>query len=110
MPPAPAALDSAFAALADPVRREILTRLKAGEASAGELAAPFAISQPAVSRHLRVLREAGLVVQRRQGAHRLFRLAPRPLAEIDAFLDGFRAALAASYDRLDALTRPEDGP
>lgn len=108
--PSKPALDTAFAALADPVRREILHRLKAGEASAGDLAAPFAISQPAVSRHLRVLREAGLVSQRRQGAHRLFRLAPRPLAEIDAWLDGFRTALAASYDRLDALTRPEETP
>lgn len=103
----PAPLDASFTALADPVRRAILTRLKAGEASAGDLAAPFSISQPAVSRHLRVLREAGLVTQRSLGARRLFRLAPHRLAEIDAWLDGFRDALSASYDRLDALTRKD---
>lgn len=104
-----ASLDDLFAALSDPTRRAILARLREGEASAGTLAAPFALTQPAVSRHLATLRRAGLVAERRAGTRRIFRLAPHRLAEIDAWLDDFRMAMEANYARLDALlaTPPE---
>ncbi|MWD27693.1 metalloregulator ArsR/SmtB family transcription factor [Aquicoccus sp. SCR17] len=79
-------LDTAFQALSDPTRRAILLRLRAGEASAGELAAPFDISQPAISRHLKTLRAAGLITQRRDGTKRLFSLAPGRLRHVNRFL------------------------
>lgn len=102
------ALDQVFTALADPTRRAILDRLRQGEASAGDLARPFAMSQPAVSRHLATLSGAGLVTQRRDGTRRIFRLVPHRLTEIDAWLDGFRAAMEENYARLDSLlTEPE---
>jgi DNA-binding transcriptional ArsR family regulator len=101
-----ASLDDLFSALSDPTRRAILARLREGEASAGTLAAPFALTQPAVSRHLATLRRAGLVTERRAGTRRIFRLAPHRLAEIDAWLDGFRATMEANYTRLDALLAP----
>lgn len=96
-------LDSLFTALADPTRRAILQRLKSGEASAGELSRPFAMSQPAVSRHLAQLQKAGLVSHRRAGTRRIFRLEAHRLAELDAWLDDFRAAMETNYARLDAL-------
>lgn len=97
-------LDAAFAALADPTRRAILARLaREGEVGAVELAAPFAMSQPAVSRHLKVLEDAGLIVRRIDGTRRPCRLAPSAVAPVEAWLDMFRRAMTANYDRLDAL-------
>jgi DNA-binding transcriptional ArsR family regulator len=96
-------LDRTFAALADPIRRSILTRLALGEATVNELAEPFAISQPAVSRHIRVLSEAGLIVQRVDGTKRPCRIAPGALSELDQYLQMLRGALASNYRRLDQL-------
>ena len=97
------ALDHAFAALADPTRRKILARLAQGEATVNELAEPFAISQPAISRHIRVLSEAGLIVQRVAGTKRPCSLAPGALSELDAYLEMLRGALTRNYRRLDQL-------
>jgi len=94
-------LDTTFAALSDPTRRAILTRLAGGEATVMELAAPFAMSQPAVSRHLRVLEEAGLITRRVDGARRPCRLRPGAINAIDAWLGMMREAFEANYDRLD---------
>jgi DNA-binding transcriptional ArsR family regulator len=96
-------LDRAFAALADPTRRSILARLALGEATVNDLAEPFPISQPAISRHIRVLLDAGLVVQRVDGTRRPCRLAPGALSELDEYLEMLRGALAANYRRLDQL-------
>lgn len=96
-------LDAAFAALADPTRRAILLRLTEGEATAGELAEPFDISQPAVSRHLKVLEGAGLIVRRVEGTRRPCQLAAGALDELDTFLERLREALEANYARLDRL-------
>lgn len=96
-------------ALADPVRRAIVERLADGEVGAGEIAADFPVSRPAISRHLRVLREAGLVTSRVAGQHRIYALDRRPLAELDAWLERFRplsppaARAAGPASRLDAL-------
>ena len=89
-----------FTAIADPVRRRIVERLAAGEKTAGELGEGFAMSQPAVSKHLRVLREAGLVVARAQAQRRLYRLNPAPLAEVDAWLARCRDFWKESLDSL----------
>jgi DNA-binding transcriptional ArsR family regulator len=97
------ALDQSLAALADPTRRAILERLSAGEASVGELAAPFALTQPAISHHLRVLERAGLVTRGRDGTRRPVRLAPAGLRPLDAWLARFRDALETNYRRLDEL-------
>jgi DNA-binding transcriptional ArsR family regulator len=96
-------LDSTFSALADPTRRAILARLATGEATVMELAAPFAMTQPAISRHLKVLEGAGLIVRRAEGTKRPCRLAPAGITEIDRWLAMLRDALAANYDRLDAV-------
>jgi DNA-binding transcriptional ArsR family regulator len=96
-------LDATFAALADPTRRAILARLARGEASVGELAEPFAMSQPAISKHLRVLERAGLVVPGRDAQRRPRRLEPRPLAEASAYLEKYRETWEAAYKSLDAL-------
>ena len=96
-------LDQTFAALADPTRRSILARLALGEATVNELAEPFAISQPAISRHIRVLSEAGLIVQRVDGTKRPCRLAPGALSELDQYLQMLRGSLARNYRRLDQL-------
>jgi DNA-binding transcriptional ArsR family regulator len=80
----------ALAALADPVRRELVSLLARGELAAGELADRFPVSRPAVSRHLRVLREAGLVTARADGKRRLYALDPRPLRELDDWLEPYR--------------------
>ncbi|CAD5255566.1 ArsR family transcriptional regulator [Bosea sp. 62] len=96
-------LDAAFSALADPTRRAILARLALGETTVMELAEPFAMSQPAVSRHLKVLEEAGLIARRIEGTKRPCRLAPGALEEIDKWLAMLRRALEANYDRLDQL-------
>jgi DNA-binding transcriptional ArsR family regulator len=94
-------LDTAFSALGDPTRRAILARLALGEATVMELAEPFAMSQPSVSRHLKVLEAAGLIARRLEGTKRPCRLAPAAIAEIDQWLAMLRKALAANYDRLD---------
>jgi DNA-binding transcriptional ArsR family regulator len=96
-------LDTIFAALADPTRRAILARLALGEATVMELARPFEMTQPAVSRHLKVLEQAGLIVRRAEGTKRPCRLAREGIAEIDAWLAMLRNALAANYGRLDAV-------
>ncbi|MGC5017704.1 ArsR/SmtB family transcription factor [Micromonospora sp. DT47] len=96
-------LDATFAALADPTRRAILARLAAGEATVTELAAPFHMSQPAVSKHLRVLERAGLVTRSRDAQRRPCRLDARPLREAVEWLANYRDYWAESYQRLDAL-------
>lgn len=100
---AAARLDATFAALADPTRRAILLRLVAGEATVNELAEPFAISQPAISRHLKVLEGAGLIVRRVDGVRRPCALAPKALDELDAYLAQLRDAMETNYSRLDQL-------
>lgn len=96
-------LDASFSAMADPTRRAILARLALGETTVMELAKPFAMTQPAVSRHLKVLEGAGLIMRRIDGARRPCRLAPSAIVEIDLWLDGLRQALAKNYDRLDEV-------
>jgi len=96
-------LDATLGALADPTRRAILARLAESEATVSELARPFAISQPAISRHIRVLTDAGLIVQRVDGTRRPCRLAPEALSELDQYLALLRRALETNYQRLDRL-------
>ncbi|WP_433045243.1 ArsR/SmtB family transcription factor [Dactylosporangium sp. CS-033363] len=99
-----------FAALADPTRRAILARLSAGEASVKELSAPFAMSGPAVSKHLRVLEQAGLISRGRDAQWRPCRLEAGPLKEVAAFAEEYRRFWDASYARLDAyLQLVQDG-
>jgi DNA-binding transcriptional ArsR family regulator len=105
-------LNSAFAALADPTRRAILTRLASGEATVMELAKPFDMTQPAISQHLKVLEEAGLIVRRVDGAKRPRRLARAGIDAMDQWLAMLRRALEKNYERLDAVlatmeTKPE---
>jgi DNA-binding transcriptional ArsR family regulator len=97
------ALDSTFAALSDPTRRAILARLALGEASVTELAEPFAMSQPAISKHLKVLERAGLVSRGREAQRRPVRLEAQPLAEATGWLERYREIWEANYKRLDAL-------
>lgn len=101
MPSGPANLDAAFAALADPTRRAILARLAQGEASVTELGKPFAISQPAVSRHLRVLEQAGLIETRIDGSARPRRLNPAAIEALWTWLGHYRMVWEARYVRLD---------
>lgn len=96
----PASLDSTFAALADPTRRAILARLAAGEQTVGELARPFAMSLPAVSRHLKVLERASLVVKTREGQTRRCRLNPATLGEAAEWLAFYQRFWGESFDRL----------
>ncbi len=96
-------LDAAFAALADPTRRGILAQLATGERTVSELVQPFELSQPAISRHLKVLEGAGLIVRSVDGNRRPSRLAPEALREIDGWLSMLRAALETNYVRLDDL-------
>jgi len=104
-------LDSAFLALADPTRRAILTRLAKGEATVTELAKPFAMSQPAISQHLKVLEDAGLVAQRTDGTRRPRRLATAGIDAMDRWLELLRTALERNYDRLDqVLANMESAP
>jgi DNA-binding transcriptional ArsR family regulator len=91
-----------FTAIADPVRRRIVERLADGEKTAGELGEGFAISQPAMSRHLRVLREAGLVAARADAQRRLYRLTPAPLAQVDDWLTSCRKLWEERFDALKA--------
>jgi len=101
--PSLASLDATLGALGDPTRRAILARLALGEATVSELAEPLPVSQPAVSRHIRVLAEAGLIIQRVDGVRRPCRLAPGGLAELDAYLQKLRTALERNYERLDRV-------
>jgi DNA-binding transcriptional ArsR family regulator len=94
-------LDAAFSALADPTRRAILARLALGEATVMELVEPFEMTQPAISRHLKVLEGAGLILRRVEGTKRPCRLAPAAVNEIDQWLAMLREALSANYNRLD---------
>jgi len=100
---APDHLDATFAALADPTRRAILARLASGEASVMELAEPFAMTQPAVSKHLKVLERAGLISRGRDRQRRPARLEARPLAEATAWLELYRQFWEDTYQRLDTL-------
>jgi DNA-binding transcriptional ArsR family regulator len=97
------ALDATFAALADPTRRAILARLAAGEASVLELAKPFAMSQPAISKHLKVLERAGLVSRGRDAQRRPCRLDAQPLAEATRWLEKYRQFWEGSFQRLDVV-------
>lgn len=96
-------LSTTFAALADPTRRAILARLMAGEATVNELAQPFEISLPGISKHLKVLEHAGLVERSREAQWRPCRLDAKPLAEATQWLEGYRRFWEGSFQRLDAL-------
>jgi|SRR5579872_2798207 len=96
-------LSTTFAALADPTRRAILARLASGEASVTQLAEPFAMSMPAISKHLKVLERAGLIARGREAQWRPRRLEARPLAEATEWLERYRRFWEESFDRLDAL-------
>ena len=96
-------LDATFAALADPTRRDIITRLASGDATVSELAAPFDMSQPAISKHLKVLERAGLVSRGRDAQRRPCRLEARPLRAANDWLERYRHFWEAQFQRLDAL-------
>jgi DNA-binding transcriptional ArsR family regulator len=98
-----ARLDATFLALADPTRRAILARLSLGEASVTELAEPFAISQPAISKHLKILERAGLISVGQDAQRRPRRLEGKPLAEASAWLEQYRQLWESNFERLDAL-------
>jgi len=101
--PRTANLDDTFAALADPTRRAILSRLASGEATVTELAKPFDLTQPAISQHLKVLERAGLIVRRVDGTRRPRRLAKAGIDALDQWLGMLRKGLEKNYDRLDAV-------
>jgi DNA-binding transcriptional ArsR family regulator len=96
-------LNATFAALADPTRRAILARLASGQASVAELAEPFEMSQPAISKHLKVLERAGLISSGHDAQRRPRRLEARPLAEANEWLENYRQFWEASFENLDAL-------
>src|SRR5215475_7489767 len=96
-------LDATFTALADPTRRAILARLASGEATVAELAAPFDVSQPAISKHLKVLERAGLISRGKDAQRRPRRLEARPLAEATGWLESYRRLWEGNFQRLDAL-------
>ena len=96
-------LDATFAALSDPTRRAILARLISGDASVAELAKPFAMSQPAISKHLKVLEGAGLISRGRDAQKRPCRIEGKPLAEATGWLERYRKVWEGNYQRLDAL-------
>ncbi len=105
-----APLDATFAALADPTRRAILARLARGEASVKELSQPFALSPPAISKHLKVLERSGLITRSRDAQFRPCRLETAPLEELAAWVDQYRALWAARFDRLDAYLQTLQSP
>ena len=98
-------LSETFGALADPTRRAILARLVSGEASVTELAAPFQISMPAISRHLKVLERAGLIARAREAQWRPCRLQPKPLQDVAGWVENYRQFWEQSFDRLDDYLR-----
>ena len=102
-------LDQTFAALADPTRRAIVARLAQGDATVGELAKPFAISLPAISRHLKILEDAALISNERQGKHRRCRLERDALAGVAEWIDFQRTFWNGSFDRLEARLRHTGG-
>lgn len=101
----PDPLSLTLSALADPTRRAILARLTQGEASVGEIAAPFSISQPAISKHLKVLEQAGLIRRGRAAQWRPCRIDPAPLREVADWLETYRRFWDQSFDRLDAYLK-----
>jgi DNA-binding transcriptional ArsR family regulator len=101
------ARDAAFGALADPTRRAVLDLLRAGRRPAGDIARVFPISRPAISKHLRVLRRAHLVEERREGRHRLYQLNPEPLMAVDSWLEQYRSFWTASLENLKAFVEAE---
>jgi len=103
MKPSSYDLDATFAALADPTRRAILARLATGQATVNELAAPFAMSQPAISKHLKVLERAGLISGGREAQRRPRKLEPRPLADATDWIERYRRIWEANYKRLDTV-------
>ncbi|PYO87705.1 MAG: transcriptional regulator [Gemmatimonadetes bacterium] len=103
MKPTSDILDATFAALADPTRRAILARLATGEASVAELAEPFDMTQPAISKHLKVLERAGLISRGREAQRRPRRLEPRPLAEATDWIERYRKIWEGNFKRLDAV-------
>jgi DNA-binding transcriptional ArsR family regulator len=103
-------LDAAFSAMADPTRRAILARLAKGEATVNELAEPFEMTQPAISQHLKVLEDAGLVVRRVEGTKRPRRLAMAGIDAMDKWLAMLRKALEKNYDRLDEVLASMEEP
>jgi DNA-binding transcriptional ArsR family regulator len=105
-------LDATFFALADPTRRAILARLTTGEASVSELAEPFAMSQPAISKHLKVLERAGLIHRGKEAQRRPCRIEAAPLKEANAWIERYRALWEGNFARLDALLedlKPAEG-
>jgi DNA-binding transcriptional ArsR family regulator len=98
-------LDATFSALADPTRRAILARLARGETTVQDLAEPFAMSLPAISRHLKVLERAGLVARSREAQWRPCRIEPRALKDVDDWLDRYRHFFGESFDRLDVYLK-----
>ncbi len=103
MKPTSDILDATFAALADPTRRAILARLATGEASVAELAEPFDMTQPAISKHLKVLERAGLISRGREAQRRPRRLEPRPLTEATDWIERYRKIWEGNFKRLDAV-------
>jgi len=96
-------LDATFSALADPTRRAILARLARGEATVAELTTPFDMSQPAISKHLKVLERAGLIKRGRDAQRRPCTLVPKPMIEARAWIEKYRVMWEGTYERLDAL-------
>ena len=103
-----ASQDEVFRALADPTRREILELLRQERKSAGEIAEAFPVSRPAISKHLRLLREAGLVVERKKGRHRLYALTPAPLRALDDWVSDYRRFWTDGLQRLKELAESDD--
>src|SRR5213596_3500540 len=109
MKPISYTLDATFAALADPTRRAILARLATGEASVAELAEPFDMTRPAISKHLKVLERAGLISRGREAQRRPRRLEPRPLAEATDWIERYRKIWEGNFKRLDAVLQELKG-
>ena len=106
-PPGTPLPDAAFSALADPTRRAVLDLLRAGTRPAGDIARAFTVSRPAISKHLRILRRAHLVEERREGRHRMYHLNPEPLKAVDSWLDQYRSFWTASLANLKAFVEEE---
>lgn len=101
------ASEAAFNALSDPTRRAVLDLLRAGTRPAGDIARAFPVSRPAISKHLRILRRAHLVEERREGRHRLYQLTPGPLQAVDSWLEQYRSFWTASLTNLKAFVEAE---
>jgi DNA-binding transcriptional ArsR family regulator len=106
----PASAEDTFAAIAHPIRRQLLDLLREREQPVSQLAAHFNISRPAISQHLRLLLDAGLVVERRQGRERIYRLRAEPLQELNNWLEAYRHLWSARLDRLDDYLRELQEP